>query len=204
MVSAHQMLATIVLVLVGDLAQAIKSPFPIKLLLDCQIVFLSFFLDFVSIKSLPTKETASKTRLEVNSERKQAAAHLFNTTVEEGEILEQQTSWRKITDRNITLHLQICYEMSSFLLSFFLFKIKFPLYLICSFKRRANTESRDINKNIHGISVTQNNIVRRNNQNNNINYNPYFVAEDDFQVLRSFHFSDVGHEGKNQYFKLIA
>ena len=88
--------------------------------------------------------------------------------------------------------------------SFFLFKIKCPLYLICSFKRRANTEARDINKNIHGISVTQNNIVRRKSQDNNINYNPYFVAEDDFQVLRSFHFSDVGHEGRNQYSKLIA
>ena len=77
--------------------------------------------------------------------------------------------------------------------------------MIYSFKRRANTEeARDINKNIHGISVTQSNIVRRNIQDNNINYNPYFVAEDDFQVLRSFHFSDVGHEGKNQYLKLIA
>jgi len=113
--------------------------------------------DFVSIKSLPTKQTSPKTKIEVNSERKQAASHLFNTTVEEGKILDQQTSWRKIT-------------------------------------HRTNTEARDINKNIHGISVTQNNIVRRNSQENNINYNPYFVAEDDFQVLRSFHFSDVGHE----------
>ena len=126
----------------------------------------------------------------------------MNTTVEEGKILDEQTSWRAITHRNVTLQLN---EFSPFCLSFFLFKInKFSLYLICSFKRRANTEARDVNKNIHGISVTQTNIVRRNSQDNNINYNPYFVAEDDFQVLRSFHFSDVGHEGKNQYFKLIA
>ena len=152
---------------------------------------------------MPTKQTAPKTKIEVNSERKQAASHLFNTTVE-GKILDEQTSWRKITHRNITLHIKICNELSHFSLSFFPLKIEFPLYLICSFKKRANTEARDINKNIHGISVTQTNIVRRNSQDNNINYNPYFVAEDDFQVLRSFHFSDVGHEGKNQYFKLIA
>ena len=202
MVTSHQMLATIVLVLLGALALSkIESFF----LSSC---IKYFCLDFVSIKSLPTKQTSPKTKIEVNSERKQAASHLFNTTVEEGKILDQQTSWRKITHRDITLHIKICYEFSPFFLSFFLsfslFQIKCSLYLICSIKRRTNTEARDINKNIHGISVTQNNIVRRNSQENNINYNPYFVAEDDFQVLRSFHFSDVGHEGKNQYLKLIA
>ena len=97
-----------------------KIPLPVFSALNvCKTIFSSFFLDFVSIKSLPTKQTAPKTKIEVNSERKQAASHLLNTTVE-GEILDQQTSWRKITHRNITLQFKICYPLSPLLLSFFL------------------------------------------------------------------------------------
>ena len=121
MVTSHQMLATIVLVLLGALALSkIESFF----LSSC---IKYFCLDFVSIKSLPTKQTSPKTKIEVNSERKQAASHLFNTTVEEGKILDQQTSWRKITHRDITLHIKICYEFSPFFLSFSLFQIKCSL-----------------------------------------------------------------------------
>ena len=123
MVTAHQMLATIVLVLLGALALSkIESFF----LSSC---IKYFCLDFVSIKSLPTKQTSPKTKIEVNSERKQAASHLFNTTVEEGKILDQQTSWRKITHRNITLHInEFSPFLPSFFLSFFLFEINF-LYI---------------------------------------------------------------------------
>ena len=98
-----------------------KIPLPVFSALNfCKTIFSSFFLDFVSIKSLPTKQTAPKSKVEVNSDRKQAASHLLNTTVDEGKILDQQTSWRKITDRNITLHFKICYELTPSLLSSFL------------------------------------------------------------------------------------
>ena len=120
---------------------------------------------------------------------------MFNLTAEEEKILDQPSSLRKITHRNLKLHTSLSNEFQP---SFLCLIKRILLYSVCSFRRRSNSEATDINKNIHGISVTQSNIVRRNSQENNINYNPYFVSENDFHLLRSYYFSDVGYEGKTQ------
>ena len=31
-----------------------------------------------------------------------------------------------------------------------------------------------------------------------MNYNPYFVTEQEFDLLRSYHLSDIGYQGKIQ------
>ena len=66
----------------------------------------------MSIKSLSTKQTGPKAKIELKSEI--PALNILNMTAKEGKILDKQTSWSKVTHRYLMTTLSQADNISNF------------------------------------------------------------------------------------------